>query len=262
MTLTLRYRLQYRYTGGVFVKTVKEVSGLTGISVRTLHHYDAIGLLKPTRVTQAGYRMYDDEALCRLQTILLFRELEFPLKEIGEILDSPGFDQKKALEQQIRLLELRRDHISNLITHARQIQREGRINRMDFSAFDKSKMNEYAAQAKAEWGKTEAYKEFEEKTAGQTQEQLVSTGNALMDIFKEFGEIRHSAPESREAQVLVEKLQSFITRNYYTCTVQILQGLGQMYVAGGSMTENIDSVGGEGTAEFSSKAIEFFCKTM
>ena len=242
------------------MKTVKEVSKLTGISVRTLHHYDAIGLLKPTQVTQAGYRMYDDEALCRLQSILLFRELEFPLKEIGAILDSPDFDQEKALEQQIRLLELRRDHISALITHARQVQREGRRTNMDFSAFDKSKMNEYAAQAKARWGKTEAYQEFEAKTAGQTQEQAVSTGNALMDIFREFGEIRHADPESPEAQSLVKKLQSFITQNYYTCTVQILQGLGQMYVAGGSMTENIDAAGGAGTAEFSSRAIACYCK--
>ena len=242
------------------MKTVKEVSKLTGISVRTLHHYDAIGLLKPTQVTQAGYRMYDDEALCRLQSILLFRELEFPLKEIGAILDSPDFDQEKALEQQIRLLELRRDHISDLITHARQVQREGRRTNMDFSAFDKSKMNAYAAQAKARWGKTAAYQEFEAKTAGQTQEQAVSTGNALMDIFREFGEIRHADPESPEAQSLVKKLQSFITQNYYTCTVQILQGLGQMYVAGGSMTENIDAAGGAGTAEFSSRAIACYCK--
>lgn len=131
---------------------------------------------------------------------------------------------------------------------------------MDFSAFDKSKMNEYAAQAKARWGKTAAYQEFEAKTAGQTQEQAVSTGNALMDIFREFGEIRHADPESPEAQSLVKKLQSFITQNYYTCTVQILQGLGQMYVAGGSMTENIDAAGGAGTAEFSSRAIACYCK--
>ena len=241
------------------MKTVKEVSKLTGISVRTLHHYDAIGLLKPTQVTQAGYRMYDDEALCRLQSILLFRELEFPLKEIGAILDSPDFDQEKALEQQIRLLELRRDHISDLITHARQVQREGRRTNMDFSAFDKSKMNEYAAQAKARWGKTAAYQEFEAKTAGQTQEQAVSTGNALMDIFREFGEIRHADPGSPEAQSLVKKLQSFITEHYYTCSKPMLKVLGEMYAGGGSMTENIDAAGGKGTGEFARDAIRFYC---
>ena len=83
------------------MKTVKQVSKQTGVSVRTLHHYDAIGLLKPTQVTGAGYRLYDDTALQRLQVILLFRELQFPLREIQEILDSPGFDPMGALDQQI-----------------------------------------------------------------------------------------------------------------------------------------------------------------
>ena len=86
--------------------TVNEVSRLTGVSVRSLHHYDAIGLLKPARVTEAGYRLYGDDELKRLQNILLFRELQFPLKQIRTILDSPDFDQREALAQQIRLLEL------------------------------------------------------------------------------------------------------------------------------------------------------------
>ena len=113
------------------MKTVKEVSLLTGVSVRTLHHYDAIGLLKPTRVTEAGYRLYDDTALGRLQTILLFRQLQFPLKEIRDILDSPDFDPMEALTQQIHLLELQRQHLDNLISHARKIQTTG-VTLMDF----------------------------------------------------------------------------------------------------------------------------------
>ena len=241
------------------MKTVKEVSRVTGVSVRTLHHYDAIGLLKPTRVTEAGYRLYDDTALRRLQTILLFRELQFPLKEIKEILDSPGFDPKEALDQQIRLLELQRQHLDALISHARHIQKTGVIT-MDFSAFDTTEMDKYAAEAKARWGKTEAYKEFEQKTAGQTPAQMKDAGDALMDIFAQFGAIRHTSPASGEAQALVAKLQGFITGHYYTCTKQILRGLGQMYIAGDSMTENIDRSGGEGTAEFSHQAIEIYCK--
>ena len=241
------------------MRTVKEVSNITGVSVRTLHHYDAIGLLKPTRVTEAGYRLYDDTALRRLQTILLFRHLQFPLKEIKEILDSPGFEPKEALAQQIHLLELQRQHLDALITHARQIQKTGVIT-MDFSAFDTTEMDKYAREAKARWGKTEAYKEFEQKTAGQTPAQVKETGNALMDIFAQFGAIRHTDPASREAQTLVAKLQGFITEHYYTCTKQILRGLGQMYIAGDSMTENIDHAGGEGTAEFAHQAIEIYCK--
>ena len=240
------------------MKTVKEVSRKSGVSVRTLHHYDAIGLLKPTRVTEAGYRLYDDTALGRLQTILLFRQLQFPLKEIKEILDSPSFDPMGALEQQIHLLELQRRHLDELISHARQIQEAGVIN-MDFSAFDTAEMDKYTAEVKAKWGKTDAYKEFEQKTAGQTAAQMQSTGDALMDIFAEFGAIRHTSPASEEAQAMVAKLQGFITEHYYTCTKQILRGLGQMYIAGDSMTENINKAGGEGTAEFTHQAIEVYC---
>ena len=241
------------------MKTVKEVSKISGVSVRTLHHYDAIGLLKPTRVTEAGYRLYDDSALRRLQTVLLFRELQFPLKEIREILDAPGFDPTDALKQQISLLELQRQHLDDLIAHARKIQSTG-VTPMDFSPFDRSKMDEYAAQAKEKWGNTEAYREFEQKTAGQTREQMSAAGDALMDIFAEFGAIRHLSPASHDAQALVAKLQDFITRHYYTCTKQILRGLGQMYIAGDSMTENIDNAGGPGTAQFAHEAIEIYCK--
>lgn len=241
------------------MKTVKEVSDLTGVSVRTLHHYDAIGLLRPAQVTEAGYRLYDDAALQRLQTILLFRELQFPLKEIKNILDAPGFDPVDALEQQIRLLELKRQHLAALISQARTIQKTGVMN-MDFSAFDNTEMDKYTAEAKAKWGKTQAYQEYEQKTSGQSKEQLRSTGDALMDIFAEFGAIRHLSPSCREAQKLVAKLQDFITGHYYTCTKPILRGLGQMYIAGDSMTENIDRAGGEGTARFAHDAIEIYCK--
>ena len=241
------------------MKTVKEVSLLTGVSVRTLHHYDAIGLLKPTRVTEAGYRLYDDTALRRLQTILLFRQLQFPLKEIRDILDSPGFDPMGALTQQIHLLELQRKHLDNLISHARKIQTTG-VFSMDFSTFDTTELDQYTAEAKARWGKTKAWQEYEQKAAGQTAEQKQSTGDALMDIFARFGKIRHLSPESQEAQELVASLQDFITRHYYTCTKPILQGLGQLYIAGDSMTENIDKAGGEGTARFAHDAIEIFCR--
>lgn len=241
------------------MKTVKEVSQITGVSVRTLHHYDAIGLLPPTRVTEAGYRLYDEDALKRLHTILLFRELQFPLKDIKEILDSPGFDPMDALEQQIGLLELQRKHLDGLISHARQILKTG-VMEMNFSAFDTTEMDKYAAQAKEKWGQTDAYREFTRKTAGQTKAQMQASGDGLMDIFRQFGTIRHLSPASGEAQTLTAKLQGFITGHYYTCTKQILQSLGQMYIAGGSMTENIDKAGGTGTAEFVHQAIKIYCK--
>ena len=241
------------------MKTVNEVSKITGVSVRTLHHYDAIGLLKPAKVTEAGYRLYDTASLQRLHAILLLKELQFSLKDIKEILDAPGFDPMEALQQQIGLLELQRQHLTELIDHARQIQKTGVIP-MNFSSFDTAKIDRYAQEAKKQWGKTDAYKEYEVKTSGQSKSQMQETGDKLMDIFREFGAIRHLSPASSEAQDLVTKLQSFITDNYYTCTRQILFGLGQMYAAGDEMNENIDKAGGEGTGAFVRDAITVYCK--
>ena len=237
------------------MKTVKEVSRITGVSVRTLHHYDAIGLLRPTQVTESGYRLYDDTALQRLQTILFFRELEFPLQEIKDILDTPNFDPREALADQIHLLELRKQHLENLIAHARKIHETGVID-MNFKPFDKTELDTYAAEAKEKWGKTEAYKEYEKKSSGKDAQN----GDALMAIFAEMGEVRHLDPASAEAQALVSKIQNHITAHFYNCTKPILAGLGQMYVADERFKANIDRAGGEGTAEFAAKAIEIYCK--
>lgn len=162
------------------MKTVKEVSRITGVSVRTLHHYDAIGLLKPTAVTEAGYRLYDDAALERMQSILLFRELQFPLKDIKRILDAPDFDPMTALAQQVHLLEMQREHLEQLISHAREIQQTG-VFSMDFSKFDTSEIEKYTAEAKQKWGKTQAWQEFEAKNLPPRQAQ--ESADDLMDIL-------------------------------------------------------------------------------
>ena len=235
--------------------TVHEVSKISGVSIRALHHYDHIGLLPATEVTEAGYRLYDETALERLQHILLFKELKFSLKDIKEILDSPDFDRSKALEQQIHLLELQKEHLENLIDLARGIKMIG-VKHMSFDAFDTRKIDEYAAQAKASWGKTDAYKEFEKKSAGRSKETQQKLNVEMMNIFAEIGKIRDKAPDSEEAIALAKKLQDHITENYYTCTDEILQGLGAMYAGGGDFTTNIDKVGGEGTAVFAYEAIK------
>ena len=237
--------------------TVKEVSERSGVTVRTLHHYDAVGLLRPTQITQAGYRLYDDKALERLQMILLYRELQFSLEDIKVILDSSDFDRNRAMEQQVRLLELQKEHIENLIAFARGISMKGGKS-MDFSAFDTKKLDEYAAQAKAAWGKSEEYREYEEKAKGRSKETEKALGGEMMELMGRFGAIRHLTPDSGEAQALVEELRAYITEHYYDCTPQILRGLGQMYAAGGEFTENIDKAGGPGTALFARDAIEAY----
>lgn len=238
--------------------TVKQVSALTGVSVRTLHHYDSIGLLHPAQVTAAGYRLYGEAELERLQSILLFRELEFPLREIAAILDSPAFDRQQALRQQIGLLRLKKEHLERLIALAHEIETKGERT-LDFSAFDTTKLSEYAAQAKAAWGKTAAYQEYEQKAEGRTPGKELELGSALLDIFRELGGCRGKAPDSPAVQALVKKLQGFITEHYYNCTPEILHSLGEAYAAGGSMTENIDRAGGAGTAAFAKAAIDFYC---
>lgn len=238
--------------------TVKEVSKLTGVSIRALQYYDKIGLLSPTDHTESGYRLYDDTALEKLQQILLFRELEFPLREIKEILSGPDFDKDKALEQQITLLTMKKKHLERLIVFARGIRSTGG-KRMDFSAFDQRKIEEYARQAKEQWGNTAAYKEYEQKAAGRSREGERTVMENFMQIFAEFGKCRNDAPESAAVQGLVKKLQDYITEHFYKCSKDILKGLGKMYAEGGEFTDNIDKAGGNGTAVFAAEAIRIYC---
>lgn len=235
--------------------TVGQVSEKTGVSIRTLHYYDSIGLLKASAVTEVGYRLYDDTAMEKLQQILLFRELEFPLKEIRRILSSPDYDRNVALEQQIHLLELRREHLQGLIALAREMKENGGEN-MSFDAFDTTKMDEYAKKAKETWGGTAAYREYEEKSAGRTKKCQNALNEEMMGIFRRFGEIKTASPDSQGAVSLARELQRFITEHYYRCTDEILLSLGEMYAAGGKFRTNIDTAGGTGTADFACQAIK------
>lgn len=239
--------------------TVNEVSRLAGVSIRTLHYYDQIGLLHPSGITEAGYRLYDDTALERLQQILLFRELEFSLKDIGRIINDKDFDRNKALEQQIELLTLKKEHLENLITFARGIKMTGGRN-MDFTAFDTKKIEEYTRQAREQWGDTAAYREFAQKNADRSKEEQALISTRLMQLFAEFGEVKEEGPDSEKAQTQVKKLQEYISRHYYQCTKEILAGLGKMYGAGGEFTENIDKAGGPGCGAFCAEAIAVFCR--
>ena len=238
--------------------TVHEVSRLAGVSIRTLQYYDRIGLLRPAGYTDAGYRLYDDEQLERLQCILLFRELEFPLKDIIAIMDSPDFDRSRALEQQIELLRLKKEHIENLMNFALGIKLTG-VKHMDFKAFDRSKLDEYSRQAKELYGNTPEYRQMQEKMKNRSKEEDNLLADRFMLLFKEAGSIKDSDPASPEAQDLVKRIQDFITENMYTCTTRILRGLGKMYSGGGDFTQNIDEYGGAGTADFVDRAIQIYC---
>lgn len=238
--------------------TVKEVNRLTGVSVRALHHYDKTGLLKPSGLTGSGYRLYDDTALRRLHSILMFREVGFSLSEIKKILDAPDFNSDVALGQQIKLLELQMERIGKMLSLAREMRKKGG-KVMDFDMFKSGGLDSFKEEVKAKWGGTAAYEEYQAKTADKTPSELEGTAEKLMGIFADIGGLKHTAPDSAAVREKIAELQKFITDNYYNCTDDILRGLGQMYAADERFKANIDSAGGEGTAEFTAKAVLAYC---
>lgn len=240
------------------MKTVQEVSRLTGVSVRTLHHYDAIGLLAPTQRTPAGYRLYDDATLARLQAILLLRQLRFPLAKIREILDRPGFDVQQALRDQLRLLAIQRKQLDQRISLARTLLQNGG-NIMDDFTMDTTSYDAFAAEAKARWGNTAAYRESRAAQAARSPAESAAVNDGLMAIFAEFGAIKHGSADSCAAQDTVARLRSYISAHYYRCTPEILAGLGQLYCADERFRANIDRAGGAGTAAFAAQAIQTYC---
>ena len=242
--------------------TVHEVSKLAGISVRTLHHYDKIGLLTPATRTDAGYRLYSEADLARLQQILLFRELEFPLDEIRGIIDSPAFNRAEALKQQIQLLKLKRERIDGLIELAKETLRKGATS-MSFDAFDTTKIEEYAAQAKATWGATPQWAEYEKKSAQRTAQDEGAIAQKLMELFIPFGRMAAEGadPASSEAKAQAATIQQFITKNYYHCSDEVFAQLGVAYGAGGEFTQNIDAAAGPGAGAFAAKAVAAYCSS-
>ena len=234
--------------------TVTEIARRSHVSVRTLHHYDAIGLLKPAAVTEAGYRLYDEENLERLQMILLYRELGFSLERIGQLLEAPDQDRNRILEEQAALLKAKAEQLQNRVYLAKGMKLMG-VKYLEFKNWDPKKIDEYEAQAENLYGKTEAWKQYRAKPAKQVNDAAAK----VMDFFTELGKLKDQSPESDEVQNWVKGLQEFFTANFYDCTLPVLKGLGELYAGGGSMTENIDAAGGRGTGEFAKKAIDAYC---
>ena len=192
-----------------------------------------------------------------MQEILFYRELDFSLKSIQEILSDPHYDKEKALQEQKKLLQLKKGRLERLIC-AIDSAMKGEIV---MNAFDNSEFETYKAEAREKWGKTDAYKEYGEKTKSYSKENWSDVNEGLMAVFADFAACMKNGEtaDSAAAQETVKKLQSYITANFYNCTSQILAGLGQMYVLDERFRNNIDKHG-DGTAAFASKAIEIYCK--
>lgn len=226
---------------------VKEVADLVGISVRTLHHYDEIGLLTPEETTEAGYRIYSEKDLENLQQILFFKELGFPLKKIKEIMESPSFDRLEALEMQHHMLLEKKSQLEKMIhTVEKTIQHsKGELkmsNKEKFEGFDFSH-NPYEKEARERWG-DQAVDEANEKAKNMTSFDQ----EKFNEIYRNLASLRHLSPDSKEAQEGIEEWYQFLNKfgNY---SLEAFKGLGQMYVDDERFTKNIDQFG-EGLAAF------------
>lgn len=240
---------------------ISEVCGLTGLSARTLHYYDEIGLLRPSFVAESRYRYYDEDDISRLQQIMFFRELEFPLKEISEIMNSPDYDREEALRRHRKVLLMKQARLGELIKLTEKLLNGD--DKMSFKEFDateiENEQKKYAQEVKERWGGTAAYAEYEKKAEKGGRERSEQIAEEANEIFKAFAAAKGGEPAGEELQTLVERWRAHITKNYYECTVQILAGLGQMYVGDERFKSSIDRFG-EGTAETMSAAIASYCE--
>ncbi|WP_369809960.1 MerR family transcriptional regulator [Gracilibacillus caseinilyticus] len=235
---------------------VKEVAELTGVSVRTLHHYDQIGLLSPAKSAESGYRIYTEGDLNTLQQILFFRALDFPLKKIKTIMTSDDYDRLEALEMQRDMLISKRENIETMLeTINKTIKSEKGAYQMSkkdkFEGFDFSH-NPYEKEARERWG-DQKVNEANQKAAGMTK----ATQEEMNNIYWELASIRDQEPASDQAQAAIKKWYDFLNQHFSTYSVEAFQGLGRMYVADERFTKNIDQFG-EGLAKFMSEAMEVF----
>lgn len=238
---------------------IKEFSLLTEVSVRTLHYYDEIGLLKPDEVDREnGYRYYGERAFEKMLEILFLRELGFSLKSIKEILSSPTYNKKEAFRKQKELLNLKKAKIEKMISVLEEAEKgELKIMTID-NSYEKTR-KQYEAEVKEKWGNTDAYKESQQKTAIYSKGKWNDVFSGLDEVIAEFAKVKAEGRTAEESIFLAEKLQQYITDNFYTCTKEILTGLGEMYVLDERFKENIDKHD-EGTAEFMREVIRIYCR--
>jgi DNA-binding transcriptional MerR regulator len=226
---------------------VSEVARLAGVSVRTLHHYDEIGLVRPSGRSEAGYRLYAPSDVERLQQVLFFRELEFALDEIQKMLEDPDFELGAALRLQKRLLTERAVRTNALIAAV-----DAAIDSLEkgttmtpeerLEVFGDFKPEEHEAEAEQRWGHTETYKESMRRTRSYRKQDWLEikaeAGAIYGDLARLLGE--GVAADSVQAMDVAERHRAHITRWFYPCPPELHRGLGQLYVDDPRFTANID----------------------
>lgn len=216
--------------------TVQQVGSLAGVSVRTLHYYDEIGLLKPSFVQSNGYRFYEEPQLLQLQQILFFRELEFPLEKIKLIMQSPDYNATAALTDQKNLLELKKQRVERLlhtITQTIDVLKGGETMSDDkkFSAFNDPTYQKHKDEVQARWGTTDAYKQSMERVGKLSSDELKKVQAEGEDIARTTAELMEKgfSATSPEVQKQVDRFYQHL-HNFYDPSYELFKGLGQMYV--------------------------------
>lgn len=239
--------------------TINQLARLAGVSVRTLHHYHALGLLQPAEVAANGYRLYGREELLKLQQILFFKELKFPLAKIREILESPQFDRVEALKQQKKLLELERERMGRLIQTITTTINETTMKDDElFEGFDEAKLEEYRQEAEQRWGHTQAYKQSQErwnKLSKEERAQLFKDQDAGM---KAMADDMKFGPESPEFQKHIDASFKFINEKFYDCSLEMFRNLAVMTTEDERYAGFYRKYHPE-LPEFRLKAVQFYC---
>ena len=242
--------------------SVGQVAELAGVTVRTLHHYDEIGLLSPSDRSAAGYRRYGDTDLARLRRILFYRELGFPLDEIATILADPHTDAAAHLRRQHRMLL---DRIERLQQMVAAVEKELEATQMgisltpeeQFEVFGTDKVGgEWAEEAERRWGDTDSYQESQRRAAGYTKDDWIRIKAEGDEGLRTFAELQRSgvAPDSPAATEAAEQARQYISRWFYDCSREIHRGLADMYVADERFTRVYDAVA-PGLAQYVHDAI-------
>lgn len=248
---------------------ISEVAAISGVSIRTLQYYDKIDLLKPKLINEVGYRFYTDNEIEILQQILFFKELDFSLEEIKNILNSDNYNKEKSLRGQKELLIEKKKRLDRLIKTLdktiNSIKEGEKMNKEEmFKGFDSTNIDEhkakYAEEAKKLYGSTDAYKESKRRTSKYSKNDWNNMMEEVNEIYRKLALVMDKSPEDEVVQGIVQEWRDHITNNYYNCTIEIFSGLGQMYVADERFKNNIDKFG-DGLAEFLSNAIKIYCKT-
>lgn len=246
--------------------TVNDVAKLTGTTVRTLHYYDQIGLLCPSRVAKSRYRIYDDNDMTKLQNIQFLKEIGFSLNEIIQIISDPNYDQRKALYKHREILLAKHKKIEELIELIDKAI-DGK-SKLDLSVLNKDSIlklqQQYYHEVKENWNNHKEFQEFEAKYGSLDNRQKVEKWNLSIQkasyIFESISEYMDCDPSDPNVQSLISEWKNFISENCYECSNDMLLNLGNMYVTDKRFTENIDSYGKPGLAKFVRDAIRYYCR--